>query len=251
VEAEWPLFFPVENFQKKGAEKKTADVRPPGNADGLAACQRGTEELHEKPEPQEKEGRDLDKPGNEEQRNEGQNSGHGIEKKIRAHNPGNSATGPDRRHWGVWIEQDVRYAGSQSTKDIKKEIPPGAEAILNIIAKDIKKPHIAEEMPETAMKKHGGEEGCDRLPAAEKRYPFRISVTGGNKGIPGNKGTGGLALGHLQSIKKHIEKDKKNVDERKMAGSDGVANRNHGEGTSSPLYGPGPEVSAAFASAVF
>jgi len=191
------LCFSEKNFQEKGTEKKAANMCPPGNAGCLAAGQRGTEKLHEKPEPEEKEGRDLDKPGNEEQRNEGQNSGHGIEKEICAHNPGNRATGPDRWHRRVWIEQDVRYAGSQSTKYIKKEILPRAKAVLDIIAKDIKKPHIAEEVPEAAMKKHKGEEGCDRLSAAEKRQPFRISVTGGDKGVPVNKGIGCPALGHL------------------------------------------------------
>ncbi len=88
------------------------------------------------------------------------------------------------------------------------------------------------------MDKHEGEQGRNRLPAAEVSDPSRIGVAGGDQGITDHQGIGFPAKRKLYPVKKHVKQDKDDIDERKMAGLNRIAKRNHEEITSAPLNGP-------------
>ena len=117
-----------------------------------------THELKQKPEAQEEKGSDLHEIGYEENWNEGKDSGVRVKQKVRAHYTGNSSACPNSRKLGVPIYKQMGETRCEATQKVEKEISNRAQPVLHVVAKDVKDPHVTEEVPETPMKKHEGQE---------------------------------------------------------------------------------------------
>lgn len=75
----------IKYFYEDKAGDKAADVGPEGNASHAPGRESCREQLHEEPEPEEDESRDLYKLEKEKDRYQCQDSGTGIEKEIGSH----------------------------------------------------------------------------------------------------------------------------------------------------------------------
>ncbi len=189
-------------------------MRPPGNASRAALIAGGTQKLKQKPESQKKISRDFNKQRDEQDGDQGQYPGFGEKQKIGAHNAGNGAAGADGRDVGIQIQQQMGQAGCHSAEKIKHQVPQGAQAILDIVAKNIQEPHVAEKMPEPAVEKHKGNQGKKLLAGAEVGCDVRHKIAGRHQAIRVDEPVRLPAEGHLEQINQYIHSDNDRVGRR-------------------------------------
>ena len=86
------------------------------------------------------------------------------------------------------IKQKVSDPGGNAAYQIKQQIPERPHLIFHIIAENVQKPHVAEEMPESAVQEHEREKrkkllagrkiGCDMRVGVSDRYqPVYVDKT--------------------------------------------------------------------------
>ena len=95
-----------------------------------------------------------------------QDSGAGIENEVSPHDARNGAARPDRWDLRIPICQEMNQTSCDTAEEVESKIPDVAEPVFNVIAEDPKIEHIASEMEEPSMKEHRGkygEQGVDRL----------------------------------------------------------------------------------------
>ena len=148
----------LKQLQEKDAENKAADVSPPGDSADGAVTAGGAEKLKEEPEAEEEGGRDLDKPWNEDDRNQGQDLRSRVQDEVSAHDPGDGPAGTDCRYIRVPVDNQVRDSRSQTAHQVEGQVTRVSEPVFDIVSKDVEKPHVAEDVPETAVQEHEGEE---------------------------------------------------------------------------------------------
>ena len=81
------------------------------------------------------------------------------------------------------IENKMGKTGCYTAKKVKYKVAYRAEAIFDIVAKDVKRPHISKKVPESAMEKHKREYGKNLLGRGKIRCDLRDRITGGNKAV--------------------------------------------------------------------
>jgi hypothetical protein len=75
------------------------------------------------------------------------------------------------------------HPGGHTAEEIKDEISDMAQPIFDIISEDIEEPHIHNDMEESSVKKHGGQEREILAESCKMRSDFRIGVSEGNNPI--------------------------------------------------------------------
>src|SRR5438105_12191340 len=86
-------------------------------------------------------------------------AGARIEDEIGPEHSCNGTARSDGRDSRVRIEQDLRHCRRNSTQKIEDQVSKMAEVIFDVIAENPQKKHIARNMDQVAMQKHGGEKG--------------------------------------------------------------------------------------------
>ncbi len=77
----------------------------------------------------------------------------------------------------------MNQTGRETAGEIEDEIPDVTEPVFNVISKDVKEPHVHQDVKEPSMKKHGGEKRKILLERGEVNCHFRIGVSGGHDSI--------------------------------------------------------------------
>src|SRR5947208_10691497 len=146
-----------EDHQRPGDE--AAHVCPPGNPtpEASRAGHHAVKQLREEPEGQEHErrhGNDLDE---KEDGQQGHHLGAGKQHEVSAHYPSNRAARANHRHLGVWPGQVVQIDGRKSAHQVVEQIAALTQAVLNVVAEDPQRPHVADQVQPTAVQEHGAE----------------------------------------------------------------------------------------------
>jgi len=90
----------------------------------------------------------------EKDRDQRQDPGSGIEKKISPHDARNRSTCSDGRDFGIPVGEEVNQASSHTTKNIENKVSNMSQPIFYIISKDIEEPHIPKDVKKPSMEKH-------------------------------------------------------------------------------------------------
>src|SRR3972149_6663414 len=114
--------------------------------------------LSEKPDSQEDEGRDLDEPGEEEQREECKDAPLGKEEEVGSEHGGNRPAGAHRGQPRERIEYRLGDPCRHAPQDVEDEIPQMVQRNFDVVAEDQKGPHVAQEMKPAAVEKCRGDQ---------------------------------------------------------------------------------------------
>jgi hypothetical protein len=102
--------------------------------------------LKEKPKPEEDKCRELNELKKEKDRDQCQNSGTGIEKKISSHDARDRSTRSNGRDFRIPIGEEMDQPSSHTTKKIEDKISNVTEPVFDVISENIEKPHVPKDM---------------------------------------------------------------------------------------------------------
>ena len=119
----------------------------------------------------------------EEDRDQCQDSGTGIENKVGSHDTRDSPARPDRRDLRIPICEEMDQTSCDTADEIESEITDVAESIFNVIPEDIKKPHVHDNVKGPSVKKHGRQKREILLEACKVSRDFRIRVSEGHDSV--------------------------------------------------------------------
>ncbi len=128
------------------------------------------EELKERPETDDYQGRDFHRRYEETQENEGMDIRAGKKQHVSPEDAGNGPARTDHRHGRRRIRQGVGIGGANTAEEVENDEADMAEPILDIVAEYPQVEHIAPEVEQTSVHEHGGKDskgGMDRLPRFE------------------------------------------------------------------------------------
>jgi hypothetical protein len=117
--------------------------------------------------------------------------------------------------------------GKPSAKKVKNQIPEGSQTIFHIVAEDVERPHVAEEMQKTPVEEHERDKGQDLLKGREMKGYLRDGVAGRNKAVSEDKLLYPGPLQALNDKQEQVDTYQEVVHHRMVLGLIGVANRNH------------------------
>ena len=118
---------------------------------GRGGDRASAEQLHQKPEPEQHERRQLEDLPPEEQRNQREDARARVEHEIRAHDARDGAAGADGRQRGLGIHRDLAEGGDDAAQQIEKDEASVAKAIFDVVAEDPEVPHVADHVHPPAM----------------------------------------------------------------------------------------------------
>ena len=181
-------------------------MRPPGNAaeaiPARAKAERAVEKLEQKP-PAEKQHRGQnEKRAENEWRDDRLDTGMGKESKVGAHHAGDGATRPNRRHLRTEVGVNVHQRGRDAARQIERQESSAPKPVLDVVAKNPERPHVASQMEPAAMKEHGAEEGTNLFAETEEMGEVRVRIA--------NRNDRQLHKGSLQSSRPELQFPEKN-----------------------------------------
>ena len=83
----------------------------------------------------------------------------GVEDEISAHDAGDGTAGADGGDVGVGIEEQLGHARRQTAQQVEDDVACRAQPIFHIVAEDVKGPHVPDQMHESTVQEHEGEQG--------------------------------------------------------------------------------------------
>lgn len=146
-------------FEQHDAADKATDMSKPGCASAFGATNERINHLTEKPQSNQNPGIDTRAPV---PGNPGVHFDTRIQNQIGSQNTRYSTTGTDTTHCRERIGEDMGQVSKNATGQIKEQIIGRAHAVFDIVAKDIEKPQIANDVTEACMHKHGAK-NCAKL----------------------------------------------------------------------------------------
>ena len=202
-------------------------MSPPCNTRAPTLAAGRVYQLKCEPEADKEKGRDFHEPGKNENWNQGQDPGSGVQDEIGAHDTGNSTAGTDGGNGRIHVQKQMRQARSETAQEVEQEIPKRSQAVFDIVAKDVERPHISQEMQKTSVKKHEGYEGKHLLEGCEIGTDVRDGVAGRYQSIGIDKTIHFIPQRHLEQKHNHIDTDKSRVYHREISGRIDVSNGDH------------------------
>ena len=156
-------------------------MRPPGNAAeafcARAEAQCAIEKLKQKP-PAEKQHRRENKIRSENKRRDNRlDPGMRKEPKISAHHAGDRSARADGRHLRTQVGVNVHQCRRDAARQVKQQKSSPTQSVLDIVAENPERPHVAKQVQPTAVKKHRAEERQDLFAQTERLSNFRNRVT--------------------------------------------------------------------------
>ncbi len=150
-----------------------------------------------------------------------------MKDEVSAHNTCNCTTGTNRGQFTMQVEDQMWDSGSQSAQQIEDEITQMPKPIFHIVAKDVKEPHVTQQMKKTAMQEHKREERDHLLAGSKVCWNLRDGITRRHKAININKLVKSLPLRQLHKKNQHIDRNEEGVDDWIGLGPDGASNGDH------------------------
>src|SRR5579864_5161556 len=147
------------------SQQETSDVSPPRDASRLRAAKRAdaAQELHGEPQSNEKHrGQAREKPPKE-KRDKREDARRRKKYYVCAEHSCNGAARAESGDRGTQTENRLRDTRAQSAHEIETEVGQVAEAVFHIRAKEPEKPHVADNVQPSRMKKHGSKQGEEAL----------------------------------------------------------------------------------------
>src|SRR6266508_3989628 len=142
-----------------GPEREPAHVRPVGYAAAHVGAHAANpaEQLEDEPEPQEGDGRELDR-GDEEEDDERVDTGMGEQDEVRAQDGGDGPGGPKVRDGGRGSDGELEARGCQAAQQVEDQVQPRFQPILDVVAEDPKVEHVAPDVEPAAVQEHRHED---------------------------------------------------------------------------------------------
>lgn len=140
-------------------------MRPPGHTAHHHLSEGGNpgKELGHEPDPQVGKSGDIDGCEEEEQGNQGNNSGTWEQDDISPHNGSDRSAGTQGRDHAVGYGGKLHQTGSNTPEQVEYQESYRSHSIFDIITEYDQDPHIAEKMHPTTVHEHAGEQ-CDHPP---------------------------------------------------------------------------------------
>lgn len=164
---------------------------PPGDSREVLRSgqkrERPAEELQQEPESQKDVGWYFHQGEKEEYRDESQHSRPRIQNEIGPHNAGHGAARTNGGNGGPPVGDDVDEPGDQAACQVEGEIAEMAEVAFDIVAENVKDPHVAKEVQPPAMKKNRTEEGDDLVNDAESGHKPWVEGMSGHQAVVDEK----------------------------------------------------------------
>jgi len=227
-------------------------VRPPGDAAGLAGGQRGAalKKLEDEPHAEKHVCRQDEYPREDEDGDKRQHGRVGIEQEVGAHDAGYGAAGADDGNGRERIDCPVDETCARAAERVEEQIQHVPEAVLHVVAEDIEKPAVAQQVYPTAVQNDAGQQRevggdgrredwllCNAADDAEGG-PVVVDLrdedggvgscnSGGDHGVLVDEIGGLRAGGELKEEDGDVDGDDAVVDHGRGAGRNTVANGNH------------------------
>ncbi len=78
-------------------------------------------------------------------------------------------------------------ARSKAAQQVEKKIPHRTQPVLHVVAEDVKRPHVSQEMPETPMNEHERKQRKCLFKQSKVGSNCRHRVAGRNQAVGDNK----------------------------------------------------------------
>lgn len=160
-----------ENKNADEPRNKPAGVRPPRDAADVPAGRRrrqrshAVQRLHEKPVSKKKERGDFDDAHKEDDDEKRQHARVRIKHKVPAQHARDRPGSADHRQRARRARGQLRRRGADAHQQIIKEVPQMPQAVFDVVAEDVQKPHVPEHVSPPAVQEHRAE---DARPLAER-----------------------------------------------------------------------------------
>src|SRR5215472_11475913 len=222
----------AERNREQDSCDKSTGVGPPSDAAretrSSAELQASVEQLHQEPEAEVDEGRNLHEPGDEEQRHQGDDSASREHHEVRAENSSDGPRGAYRRHDRAWAEEGQGQRRDHPGQQIEQQEAQVTEAVFHVVAEDPKVEHVPSDVSPASVQEHR---------AKQRKEAPRVE-RGAAEVNPGHEASGNESedLDHsvqvgskLQLLQKHegVHRDKRDRDHRRRARAYGVPDRDH------------------------
>jgi hypothetical protein len=133
------------------------------------------EQLDKKPETQNNHRGKTNQADKKEDEHQGQHPGVREKKQVSPQDPGHGPACADHGNRGIGDGKNLRHGGRQSTEQIKNEEAKGPERIFDVVPEDPEVKHVAKEVQDPAMEKHGRKyRETDRDPGRKIIEPFSV-----------------------------------------------------------------------------
>jgi hypothetical protein len=119
-------------------------------------------------------------------------------------------------------------ARSPAAQKVKDEIAEMSQVVFHIVAEYIEKPHVSENVPESAVEEHEGKKGKGLFEKSEMGGDFRHRVPGRDESVKKDELVQILVPGELDEIDENVQGDEAGIHQGKGPGSDGVTDGKHG-----------------------
>lgn len=216
-----------QHLNENHAGDKTADMGPPGHATDITGSEASRDDLNKEPVSEEDKSRYFEDLEKEDDGDQCQDPRAGVEKEIATHDTGNGPARPDRWDLGIPVREKMDKTRRYSAKDVKHKVPDVAEVILHVIAEDIKKPHIPQDMEEAAVEKHGGQKRKKLLERREVNGHIRIGVSKRKNPVEIKGFLQAIPLGELPQEGDNIQTDDQGIDHGEVPGPHRISKWNH------------------------
>jgi len=97
----------------------------------------------------------------EEDRDQSQDPRTGIKEEVSSHDSGDGSACSNGGDLGAPVGIEMSKSSSNTGDNIEEEVTEVTEPVFNVIPEDVEEPHIAKDVQETAVKKHGGDKRED------------------------------------------------------------------------------------------
>ena len=105
-------------------------------------------------------------------------------------------------------------AGDYSADKIKNQVPEMTQSILDVVAKDIKGPHIAQQVKKAAVKEHKGQKSNRLLARGEVGGDLGNGIARGHEAVSVDKLIEFLPLRQLYKEHQDIDRNNETIDDR-------------------------------------
>jgi hypothetical protein len=83
----------------------------------------------------------------------------GCRMKVCSHHSGNGAAGADGGDSRVEVQQNVAGPGSNAAEQVEQQVAERPQLIFHVVAEDIQRPHVAQDVPDPAVQEHERDKG--------------------------------------------------------------------------------------------
>ena len=158
----------AEEFDGESSEEEAADVGHVGYASMLDGSYRAyVEELDEKPDADEKDGRNVGDADEEEEEEDRADAVVGISDEKGSHDGGDGTAGAEGGDVGARRGEDLGEHRDEASEEIEDGKAEGVHGVFHGRTESPKEDHVAEDVGPACVEKHGREQGDEAVAGAD------------------------------------------------------------------------------------